>query len=399
MPFRIGLHLGDVIVEGDRIRGDGVNVAARLEGVAPPGGIALSGSAFDQVEGRLAIDFADLGELTLKNIPRRIRVYAARLGGESHAVPSERPAPAHAATPPRPRTRFIGRDDARRRIAAVLAADRLVTLTGVGGCGKSGSPCRLADDAAGEFPEACAAQTCTACEREPSRSPPPLRSRRSGEPNPRASSSPRRSSSYTASATGPCCSCSTTASTCSRPAPRLADALLARRPGLRDARDEPRAAGRRGRAAFAVPPLALPLPESARGPARASPRRCGCSSTAPRRSRPASRSTRENAARSWQICRRLDGIPLAIELAAARVRVLSARADRARGSTTASACSPAGTRPRRRATRRCARRSTGATACSTETSAPFARALGLRGRLDARGRGSDLRTPPSARSG
>ncbi len=80
MLFRIGLNLGDVIVEGDRIVGDGVNVAARLEALAEPGGICISGTAFDQVEGKLALAFEDAGEQTLKNIPRPIRVYRVRPG-------------------------------------------------------------------------------------------------------------------------------------------------------------------------------------------------------------------------------------------------------------------------------------------------------------------------------
>lgn len=73
--FRIGIHLGDVIVEGDDIFGDGVNIAARLEGLAKPGGISLSGQAFDQVDGKLDLAMTDLGEHALKNIVRPVRVY------------------------------------------------------------------------------------------------------------------------------------------------------------------------------------------------------------------------------------------------------------------------------------------------------------------------------------
>ncbi len=81
MRFRIGVNLGDVIAQDDgSIYGDGVNIAARLEGLAAPGGIALSGTAFDQVEGKLDIDFAFLGEKEVKNIARKVRVYQAVLG-------------------------------------------------------------------------------------------------------------------------------------------------------------------------------------------------------------------------------------------------------------------------------------------------------------------------------
>src|SRR6201999_1967685 len=78
MLFRIGINLGDIMIEGDDILGDGANVAARLEGIAEPGGICISSSAYDQVRGKVAVEFADLGEQTLKNIDRPVRVYSAK---------------------------------------------------------------------------------------------------------------------------------------------------------------------------------------------------------------------------------------------------------------------------------------------------------------------------------
>jgi len=72
--FRIGINLGDVIIDGDDIQGDGVNVAARLEGLADPGGICISAAVHDQVRDRLEIPFEDLGEREVKNIARPIRV-------------------------------------------------------------------------------------------------------------------------------------------------------------------------------------------------------------------------------------------------------------------------------------------------------------------------------------
>ena len=74
--FRIGLHLGDLIVEGDDLYGDGVNVAARLEGEAPAGGIVVSGAVHEAVAGRLKATFKDLGRLALKNIERPIQAFA-----------------------------------------------------------------------------------------------------------------------------------------------------------------------------------------------------------------------------------------------------------------------------------------------------------------------------------
>src|ERR1700730_11340291 len=74
--FRIGINLGDVIAEGEDIFGDGVNVAARLEALAEPGGICCSGTVHDQIRDKLPCPFDDLGEQSVKNIARPVRVYA-----------------------------------------------------------------------------------------------------------------------------------------------------------------------------------------------------------------------------------------------------------------------------------------------------------------------------------
>lgn len=75
MEFRIGINLGDVIVEGERIYGDGVNIAARLESLANAGGICISGTVYDQVENKLALEYESLGEQTVKNIAKPVRAY------------------------------------------------------------------------------------------------------------------------------------------------------------------------------------------------------------------------------------------------------------------------------------------------------------------------------------
>jgi TolB-like protein len=91
MLYRIGINLGDILIEGDDILGDGVNVAARLEGIAEPGGTCISSSAYDQVRGKVPVEFTDLGEQTLKNIARPIRAYAVGVNANTdRAVP---PAP------------------------------------------------------------------------------------------------------------------------------------------------------------------------------------------------------------------------------------------------------------------------------------------------------------------
>jgi class 3 adenylate cyclase/pimeloyl-ACP methyl ester carboxylesterase len=79
MLLRIGVHLGDVMVEGDDIYGDGVNIAARLEGIAQPGGVCLSRQAFDQVEGKVGFRLKPLGRQTLKNIAKPVEAYAVDL--------------------------------------------------------------------------------------------------------------------------------------------------------------------------------------------------------------------------------------------------------------------------------------------------------------------------------
>jgi adenylate cyclase len=95
IQFRVGINLGDVIVDGDDIYGDGVNVAARLESVAQPGGIAVSQSVRDQVGNRLSVTFEDRGEQQLKNIEKPIRVYNVLpdepIGGEMSAATRDKP--------------------------------------------------------------------------------------------------------------------------------------------------------------------------------------------------------------------------------------------------------------------------------------------------------------------
>ncbi len=85
MDFRIGINLGDIIVEGDRIYGDGVNIAARLEGLADPGGICISRTAYDQIEDKLPLGYEYLGEKIVKNIPKPIRAYRVLIEPEGFA--------------------------------------------------------------------------------------------------------------------------------------------------------------------------------------------------------------------------------------------------------------------------------------------------------------------------
>lgn len=91
IEFRMGINAGDIIIDGTDIWGDGVNVAARLETLAEPGGICVSSRVQEDVHGRLEITFEDIGEQQLKNIVRPVRVYRVRLKGATKAAPAQHP--------------------------------------------------------------------------------------------------------------------------------------------------------------------------------------------------------------------------------------------------------------------------------------------------------------------
>jgi len=98
IAFRVGINIGDVIVEPRDIFGDGVNIAARLESIAEPSGICISSSAYDHVRAKVGVEFTDLGEPNLKNIGRPVRAYAmvrdgSGTGAQEAAMPSPRSAP------------------------------------------------------------------------------------------------------------------------------------------------------------------------------------------------------------------------------------------------------------------------------------------------------------------
>src|SRR6202140_2835415 len=102
IEFRAGIHLGDVVEESDGdLMGDGVNIAARLEGICKPGAICLSEDAYRQVKGRLDLAVSDLGPTQLKNIAEPVRVYSLEVGGRAQAKTGKPVAPG-AAPMPRP---------------------------------------------------------------------------------------------------------------------------------------------------------------------------------------------------------------------------------------------------------------------------------------------------------
>lgn len=118
LQLRIGVNLGDVIVSGTDLLGDGVNIASRLESIAPVGGVCVSASVYDQLVGKLTLGAEDLGEQHVKNIPRPIRAY--RLTPEGSP-----PAPPAAPTAPKRKVRFA----LLASVAAILAAAGAAALT------------------------------------------------------------------------------------------------------------------------------------------------------------------------------------------------------------------------------------------------------------------------------
>src|SRR6266571_8087765 len=87
MAYRIGINVGDVVVEGERIYGDGVNIAARLESLAEGGGLCISGTVYDQIENKLALTYTACSEQTVKNIKQPVRVYHVETAPQPSAPP------------------------------------------------------------------------------------------------------------------------------------------------------------------------------------------------------------------------------------------------------------------------------------------------------------------------
>ncbi|AZO05093.1 MULTISPECIES: adenylate/guanylate cyclase domain-containing protein [unclassified Mesorhizobium] len=117
IEFRIGVHIGDIVEEGDGdLMGDGVNIAARLEGIAEPNGICLSGAAYEQVRDKLKVDFEDIGDKELKNIARPVRVYRVALDRHIASVSTvPDPSGGKLALPDKPSVAVLPFQNMRRR--------------------------------------------------------------------------------------------------------------------------------------------------------------------------------------------------------------------------------------------------------------------------------------------
>jgi len=143
MAFRVGINLGDVIVDGDDIYGDGVNVAARLQTQAEPGGIVISNTVYDQVRNKVAVSFEFLGNLSVKNITEDVPSYAVKVGeslsrAEPKVAPASTPQPAPASAESSSRTGSVAGHDrcslSSLAVLAIIGAGLVVVnlLTGAG---------------------------------------------------------------------------------------------------------------------------------------------------------------------------------------------------------------------------------------------------------------------------
>jgi predicted ATPase/class 3 adenylate cyclase len=142
VPVRIGIHVGDVLVESERLTGDAVNIAARVESFAVPGAIFLSDSAYEQVKNQTDLEVASLGSFRLKNVDRPLDLYA--IGGAGLVVPDRavlegkgEVVVAIRASLPQPGTALVGRDRELAELAELVRLHRAVTITGPGGVGKT----------------------------------------------------------------------------------------------------------------------------------------------------------------------------------------------------------------------------------------------------------------------
>lgn len=160
MVLRIGLNLGDVIEQDAALYGDAVNIAARLQALGEPGGVCVSGSVYDQVEGKLPLAFTYAGAQAVKNIVKPVRAYHVRAATGAHAASpdgtSVHERRAQGWPPnnlPQQVTSFIGRERELTEAKALLAGARLLTLLGVGGIGKTRLSLQMAAEVADAYPD------------------------------------------------------------------------------------------------------------------------------------------------------------------------------------------------------------------------------------------------------
>jgi predicted ATPase/class 3 adenylate cyclase len=161
VPVRVGIHVGEVIVEPERLTGDAVNIAARVESFTIPGSVFVSDAVFEQIKGQAEIDVASLGSFRLKNVGRPLDLYAiagpglvvperSTLEGKGEAIVAIR------ATLPQPSTALLGRDQELAELAKLVRQHRVVTIAGPGGVGKTRLVTELGRQLLSEFTDGAA---------------------------------------------------------------------------------------------------------------------------------------------------------------------------------------------------------------------------------------------------
>ena len=324
IEYRVGINLGDVIVEGDDLYGDGVNVAARLEALADPGGLCISRSVLDQIQDKLDFAFEDAGQHKVKNIKRPVHVWRwvkdNSLQKEAKTAldePSLRLVVQN--NLPRQLSTFVGREREIAEIRQLLAGTYLLTLTGAGGCGKTRLSCQVGAQVLKEFRDGVWL-TELASLADPELLPQAFASALQIREQPGRTLT-ETISEYLApkSVLLILDNCEHLLAGCAR----FADDLLQACPQLRILATSREALGVAGETVHQVPGLSFPDFDKLPSPdqlARFESVQLFVDRACLRKSNFAI--TAANAASLAKVCHRLDGIPLAIELAAARIRVL-----------------------------------------------------------------------------
>jgi predicted ATPase/class 3 adenylate cyclase len=336
--FRVGINLGDIIVDQGDIFGDGVNVAARLQALAEPGEIYVSASVREQIGEKLPIAFVDRGEHNVKNIDRPVHVYRFEKHRESPGAVAESPKKTSQEAGPDDQVRyqkvlalrrnnlpaqltsFVGRSDIIAVITRQLIAKRLVTLTGVGGSGKTRLALMVAEQMVSRYKDGVWLVELAGLS-DASLIPQAVVSALGISEQPGLSVTASVSEYLRAkSLLLVMDNCEHVLAACSE----LVDKILATCPSVSILATTRESLGITGEVIIRVPPLTMPETDSAVS------QQALMEFEAPRlfldrafNVQPEFQVTNANAPEIASICRRLDGLPLAIELAAARVKVLS----------------------------------------------------------------------------
>jgi predicted ATPase/Tfp pilus assembly protein PilF len=322
LRVRCGLHAGMVERRDNDYFGSTVNRAARIMSAAHGGQVLLSQAVIDGVREILpaAVSLRDLGKVRLKDLSTPEHVYQVVHPQLRQEFPALRSLEATPNNLPQQATSFIGRDQALEELQRLLARTRLLTLTGSGGCGKTRLSLQLAADALEQFPDGAWFAELAPLS-DPGLVPQTVATvlglmEEAGKPISQTLTEHLKDKRLLLLLDN----CEHLLDVCAK----LADALLRQCPGVQMLASSREALGIGGEQTYRVPSLSLPDPKQAHTPVSVAPfEAVQLFTERALLARPDFQVTTQNAATLASICYRLDGIPLAIELAAARVRLLS----------------------------------------------------------------------------